>query len=163
VDYPPPLVPLEPPTRPSNPLALPNQLPSLPPQVFYACRQSKVRARHTRRGTRAGGQRAARPRNLDAGGSDHVYFRLKDGGQRLPLFGNLAAPPTRNPSLHREQPQGSFTEADIIALPGSPLPTVDPVQGWGEFTEKLRKGELYVNAHSVAHPTGEARGNLYSA
>jgi hypothetical protein len=41
-DFPPPLLPLEPATKPGNPLGPPPKLQ--PPLVFYGCRQSSVRS-----------------------------------------------------------------------------------------------------------------------
>lgn len=57
--------------------------------------------------------------------------------------------------------KGEFAEADILRLPDSPLPGVDPVASFDQLAAKARADGLYVNVHSVAHPAGEARGNLY--
>ena len=80
------------------------------------------------------------------------------------------SPPWRAHALHcraarpqcaHARPQGSFGEGDIVRLPPSPLPTATPVTSFGQLVAKMQAGEIYANVHSVAHPAGEARGNLY--
>ncbi len=43
----------------------------------------------------------------------------------------------------------------LIVVAGGP-PT------WGDLLQALRDGNVYANAHTVAHPEGEIRGNFYS-
>jgi len=42
---------------------------------------------------------------------------------------------------------------DLIVVPGGP-------QSWDELLKAAVAGDVYVNAHTTAHPTGEIRGNL---
>jgi hypothetical protein len=145
VDFPPPLVALEPPAPPADPQAPPAQLPSLsPPQVFYGCRRREVRW-------------AARWSVPSFFWRCNVLHTTTQQPHQPP------AATRRHPTNRNQNHQGSFTEADLIPLPDSSLPTVEPVTTFDKFLAKARKGELYVNLHSVRMPKGEARGNLHSA
>lgn len=57
-------------------------------------------------------------------------------------------------------PQGSFGEGDLVPLPDSPLPTVEPVTSFGKLVSKLDAGEIYANVHSVSQLGGGTRGCL---
>lgn len=80
--------------------------------------------------------------------------------QSLPML----TPPIDVPSdgvdqHHHHYPNGCRTVEvtsgphDLIVVPGGP-------QSWDDLLKAAVAGDVYVNAHTVAHPDGEIRGNL---
>lgn len=90
-DFPPPIVAIEPASKPSDPLAPPTELPMLTPPADIGAECRTV--------------------------------------------------------------QATSTPSDLIIVPGGP-PT------WSDLLAAMGRGEVYVNAHTTAHPEGEIRGNF---
>lgn len=99
-DFPPPVLAIEPPIKPADPLAPPEALPMLMPPVDVP----------------------------SAGGLHH-----KMGG-------------CRNVEV-------TLSASDLIVVPGGPA-------SWDELLTAAVAGDVYLSAHTIAHPAGEIRGNL---
>jgi hypothetical protein len=103
VDFPPPIVAIEPSQKPADPTAPPTALPLLDPPVDVSSN----------------------------GGSGHHWHHHKK---------------CRTVEV-------TSSAQDLIVVPGGP-------QTWGELFQAAADGKVYVNAHTLAHPSGEIRGNL---
>lgn len=80
----------------------------------------------------------------------HVGAAGENGPVAAFLFGP-ADPPASSDGLLDE---GTITEADLIATPG----TFDGTMA--RFVELIRSGDTYVNVHTTTYPAGEIRGQL---
>lgn len=82
----------------------------------------------------------------------HIHIGPADvnGPVAVFLFGPDLTGVTRDGILS----QGTFTEADLLPTPGVFDGTMQ------EFIDHLRAGTAYVNAHTLANPAGEIRGQV---
>lgn len=89
--------------------------------------------------------------DLSADGGPFTQAHIHQGakGTNGPVVAFLFGP--ANPAVGSLHPTGIITKANLVG----------PLAGnWDGFAAAMAKGELYVNAHSVANPGGEVRAQI---